>query len=114
MRTYILWARPAALRRSYALRASVVALGAALFFLPAPFVEKGTTQTTPPEIEWPNAPAKPTDPKLKQILYTAQVTKAAEEGEVSVADEGNDAFWWVAFAIALGLVLVAPAVRVPR
>jgi hypothetical protein len=113
VRTFVLWSRRAALERSYPLRASVLALAAALFFLPAPFIQKGAAQTPAPKINWPSTPTQVNDPELQKILYTAQVKEAADARNAPVADEGNETFWRVVFGIALLIVLVVPLFRRP-
>lgn len=110
VRTFVLWTRRSALSRGYPLRASVLALAASLFFLPAPFVQKGTTQSSTTTATWPTVPKQPQDAELKKILYTAQVTEAAEQHKAAVADEGNETFWWTAFLIALGAVFLGPLI----
>jgi hypothetical protein len=107
--TFVLWTRAAAIDRAYPLRASVLALAAALLFLPAPFVQKGSAQTPAPKINWPGAPTEVGDPQLRRILYRAQVKEAADARNAPVADQGNDAFWGVAFFVVLAIVLSVPA-----
>jgi hypothetical protein len=114
VRTFVLWSRKAALERSYPLRASVLALAAALFFLPAPFIQKGAAQTPTPKVNWPSAPTQVSDPELQKILYTAQVKEAADARNAPVADEGNDTFWGVLFVSVLLIVLVVPLFKRPR
>jgi hypothetical protein len=73
------WTRRTALRRTYWLRASVIALAAALVFLPAPFItwsDKSASGTLP---EWPAPSSKAGDnPSLQKILYAAQVNEVAK------------------------------------
>jgi hypothetical protein len=118
-RTYVLWTRKAALSRGYPLRASVIALAAALFFLPAPFLEKGKTQASTQTVTWPTVPSEPTAAELKErpaaadlekILYTAKVAEAAEGHKAAVADEANETFWLIAFVVAIALVFGVPLV----
>lgn len=108
VRTFVLWTRRASLERAYPLRASVLALAAALFFLPAAFIQKGSAQTPTPTVHWPSTPTEVSDPELQKILYTAQVKEAADARSAPVADEGNSTFWWIAFGVALLLIAVIP------
>jgi len=94
VRTYILWTLKTALGRGYALWASVLALAAALFFLPAPFVQKRAAQTT-----------------LRRILYAAEVKETADARHAPIADQGNDTFWWIAFGTAFAIVFTVPLVK---
>jgi hypothetical protein len=111
---FIRWSREVALKRRKWLRASVVALGASLFFLPAPFVVIGGSEVQPAasEISWPPEPAEPANLELKKILYTAQVAEAQKEETQPIADEdkATTGFWWGAFFFALLLVLFVPQI----
>jgi len=137
---FVDWTERAALKRAYWLRASVLALGLSLFFLPAPFVgeigmpgkvdlpyfgtvdipwieeadEKGLPKNDPSEA----APQWPTDEDvagvepiaLKKILYAAQVEEAKKK-RTPPAQEEDDTFWWIAFVSAVLAVFAVPAFR---
>jgi hypothetical protein len=113
---FIRWSREVALRRRKWMRASVVALGSSVLFLPAPFVVIGEQKVESVEsaIAWPPEPSEPANLQLKKILYTAQVAEARDEKKAPVAaeDSASDAFWWGLFVIALVLVVALP--QLPR
>jgi hypothetical protein len=103
VRFYVRWNRHAARERAKWLRASVVALAAAIVLLPAAFVPLGRVSApTPPK--WPKAAtAAPTQPTaLRAILYQAQVTRAANPA-TAPATGRLDWIWWV-IAAGLGLL----------
>lgn len=134
---FVGWTERAALKRAYWLRASVLALGFSLFFLPAPFVGEigipdevdlplvGTVDVPwideePARDQAAITPAWPTDSdvsgvseiELKKILYAAQVDEAKKE-RTPPAQEEDDTFWWIAFLVAILSVFVVPAVTKP-
>jgi len=128
-RSFILWTRSGALNRSYALRASVLSLAAALLFLPAPFVAvssadaganaESAAERTPAAgdddelaTEWPEPPAG-TEPKLREILYTAQVAEAVELGKLAREESASsrrddETGWWAGAGLIALLVCFGP------
>jgi hypothetical protein len=113
-RRYVIWTRSGASQRRYWLRASVVSLGLALIFLPAPFVtfkSSDAKAATATKTAWPPKPTEVQDPALQRILYAAQVKEAATSRAkpATVAADGHDGEWALAGAIALILVFAAPA-----
>lgn len=123
MVTFLIWTRTAALARVYWLRVSVLALAASLAFLPAPFVDgSGQSKVTPiaPVTPWPKPPRTSDD--MSKILYQAEVSETAElrKSEVaatrrrSATPGDTEKGWWIGFAVAIGLVLLVPLVRMPQ
>jgi hypothetical protein len=108
------WTGTAALQRSRALRASVVALAGGVVLMPAPFVTLGEKETPATDVEWPKPASAPKDPELRKILYTAQVAEAAEQRTAPIASDGPDKLWLGAFVIALVAVAVTFMGWVPR
>jgi hypothetical protein len=117
---FILWARAASLTRSYWLRASVLALGASLAFLPAPFVTIGKKSTSVPKAvnftPWPTVPTNGAS-VLERIRYTAEVNEvaalrkqeaASAQSASTIVRDKSERWWWLAFAIALFAVLLGP------
>ncbi len=117
---FVAWMREGGSRRAYALRASVLALGCALFFLPAPFVgavdvpwvgdhKPATLATNASSL--PASPAWPAlDPTavqyplaLQKIVYQAQVSEIAQLRSPPTQKQSNG-FWWIAFGVALAAV----------
>jgi hypothetical protein len=114
-RRYVMWTRSGASQRRYWLRASVVSLGLALVFLPAPFVtfkSSDANAVAATKTAWPSQPTEVQDPALQRILYAAQVKEAATNRAkpATVAADGHDEEWALAGAIALILVFAAPAI----
>ena len=115
---FVDWTRAITRRRSYLLRASIVALALSLPFLAAPFitigkveVDRQASQLTP----WPY-PRGWKDPKINQIQFTAQVKEVADirakeieanRGKTVVKDD-SDETWWLLLALALFLTFVGP------
>ena len=109
-RWFVLWTRGSSLRRSYWLRASVFSLGIGLVFLPTPFLgtspepsAANTTTATP----WPAFPEVPGDPRLREILYQAQVAETAAQraAKAPSGDDDNDIFI-IMGGLVLGLAIV--------
>jgi hypothetical protein len=119
--TFLSWMRESAVRRSYWLRASVLALGIGVMLLPAPFLALGqvkvpvvhwtfgeATTAAPAQSkpDWPGTPTETSSPKLQKIVYAAQVQEAADARKASPSapgPSGVDGFW---FALGgLGLLL---------
>jgi hypothetical protein len=112
VRFYVRWNRHASRDRAKWLRASVVALAAAIALLPAAFIPIGHVASHAPT-HWPAAKdAAPSEPvALRAILYQAQVTQAANPA-TSAATGRLDWIWWV---IAAGLgVLTFTLAQFPR
>ena len=112
IRLYVRWNRRAAVKRRKWLRASVVALGAAIVLLPAAFIPLGkrtaaTTVTLPP----PAAAAPSANIELRKILYQEQL-KQATQGAKSPVTGRFDWVWWL-IAAGLGALVVALA-QFPR
>jgi hypothetical protein len=114
-RAFIRWAGNTARHRAYWLRASVVSLGVALMFLPAPFLgplpplnriypaDEPAAAEVP---DWPNVPTGPaSDLPLRKIVYKAQVDEIAAERKAAgpARIDANRSWWWGA---ALGLLAV--------
>jgi hypothetical protein len=109
---FVAWTRNAALQRAHILRASVVALAAAVIMMPAPFVTVGDkTQAEKPDIAWPKPdPSAGNSVQLQKVLYSAQVQEAAEQRKAPIAAGDNkEGFWWGVFAIALLAIVVVLA-----
>lgn len=117
-RTFIRWAGSSTRNRAYWLRASVVALGAALMFLPAPFlgplplldrIYPAPEPKASEAADWPEIPPAATgDLALQKILYQAQVDEIAEArkpaGPAQV--DANRSWWWGALIGFFGVLLV--------
>lgn len=106
--SFVRWTRAAALDRAPLLRASVVALGLALAFLPAPFVTLRPAPSAQAAVAWPqpqNAGAADQPVELSAILYQAQVDAAvAAQATRPIAVDRLSWLWWVFFAAALAVV----------
>lgn len=107
---FVLWTRGSSMRRAYWLRASVFSLGIGLVALPTPFL--GTSRATPPAgtssaTPWPEAPLTPQEPKLREILYQAQVTETAAEraAKTPSGNDDNDVLI-IILGLAVGLAIV--------
>jgi hypothetical protein len=115
---FVDWTRAITRRRSYLLRASIVALALSLPFLAAPFISIGKVEVEkqPSQLtDWPS-PAGWQDPKINQIQFTAQVKEVADirakeieanQGKTIVQDD-TDQTWWLLLAVALCLTFVGP------
>jgi len=109
--TFVAWTSDAALARRKWLRASVVALGIAVFFLPAPFIALHHNTASPPASDWPTpANIGTSDTALEQIVYKAQVDEASKRHTAPVADDKNNGAWWWAFGGALLAIAVIPQI----
>jgi hypothetical protein len=108
--SFIAWTRTAALERGVWLRRSVVALAAAVFFLPAPFVELSVEQQGVPPTDWPklDSVVSGEDVELQKILYSAQVSEIAAERKEPIAQTSYDWVWWIPFGVALLLIWILP------
>lgn len=108
---FIKWSRTTSLDRVIWLRASVVALGVGLIFLPAPFISGHAAATNPPQqATWPtpDAAAGP-NIQLQKILYKAQVERAATSNTVATEVTYDDQ-WLIGFIAALFLISIVPRV----
>jgi hypothetical protein len=117
--TFILWTREIAQNRRQWLHRSVVALGIALAFLPAPFVGSlplfdRIHRSPSPAVAvrpWPPPPSgAQSDLALRKILYQAQVAEAASAraGPQRALVNANRS-WWFAGALGLVLTFLIPA-----
>jgi hypothetical protein len=124
-RFFIEWTRTASLTRSYWLRASVLCLGFAVMFLPAPFIAVGQVKvdghvlfgkTQPPPAatklpRWPRTPSETSTPSLQRILYKAQVAEVATARTETAkpvarpAKAGDDGVWAILAIVALAASL---------
>lgn len=116
-RTLIEWTREGTLRRSYWIRASVIALGFGLMLLPVPFIAVGEvelpglnlrfgSEPRPPAAhDWPTEGGLPKNQALAAILYTKQVEEAAtlRAKEKPAGNAGADDMWM----IVTGLLIIA-------
>jgi hypothetical protein len=97
------------------LRASVLALGAGLLFIAAPFVnfQHQPTASGATAASWPAQPSTG-DPDLNKILYQAQVSEAAtlRAAKPSPGFESQDAGWLCAGLLVA--LLIPIAVNLPR
>lgn len=122
-RSFIRWTRSAATKRSYWLRASVLAFGFAIMLLPAPFVALGKVDlgivtfgkdVTQPKTTagWPAIPTGSQNIELQKIRYAAEVKEAAaaRSGNTGAAKDGADAFWFAVGGLALAISLT-PLIR---
>jgi hypothetical protein len=129
-RTFLQWAGAPVSRRSYWLRASVIALGVSLMFIPAPFVggsfpyvdqlpwnEDITAEdtSTAPQ-DWPDVPSGVTSEnrELWKIRYAAEVKETAAAraafkppGQPSYANQT----WWLASILGFAAMFIFPAIR---
>jgi hypothetical protein len=123
-RTFIEWAGGPVRQRAYWLRASVVALGVALMFFPAPFVgalplvdRLPWNDNSPSDVaasgrpDWPEVPTanNSNELALQKILYTAQVKEAVSDREKfkppAEPDYANRS-WWIAALLGLAAVFL--------
>lgn len=106
-------------RRSYALRASVIALGVGLAFIVLPFVDFSHTSTADAQtqavsdvgdIDWPDPP--PGNPGLAKILYQAQVDEVvkARAAADAPARDNDGAVLLIGSLVGLALVFGGAAV----
>jgi len=109
-------------RRSWCLRASVVALGVGLVFIAAPFISFATEgeptasvdDATSSETEWPPMPRG--NPDLAKILYQAQVDEALRaRGETTSITESHDGtVLLLGLLLGSALVVIVPSVARER
>lgn len=105
---FIRWARISSLDRAPWLRASVIALGFGLAFLPAPFISGRAAPSEPTQTVWPTPdPAAGTDIELRKILYEAQVERAATAKAIAT-EETYDTQWLAGFVLAVLLIIFLP------
>jgi hypothetical protein len=98
------WIALEAGERVWSLRASVLLLGLALAFFPAPWL--GWERSYSP-VEWPTlADNAPSELELKEILYQAQVDQAVSVSGGTLQDSGGDSYWFIA-AVGLGVAAIA-------
>lgn len=121
---FVAWMREAASKRAYFLRASVLALGCAMFFLPAAFVgaadvpwitHPAKSATLAAEVPkgpvWPalDSSAASLPVPLQKVVYQAQVNEIVGlRKPTTPASKQSGGFWWVSFGIALLIVFGAP------
>jgi hypothetical protein len=111
---FVRWTRSAVLRRSPWLRSSVIALGAAIVLLPAPFVtisakSADDVQAAAATVPWPTPdPAAGSDAALRKIVYQAQVEEVVAQRKPPAATEStSDTIWWLlSGAAVLGILVV--------
>ncbi len=108
-----------ATRRSYLLRASVIALGMGLVYIALPFVTIGTATPAAPGsgpsiAAWPT-PSAGGDVELTTVLYEAQVAEVAAAREAATAAAGASApvddTWAL---VVLALVGLAATFGIPK
>jgi hypothetical protein len=128
---FIRWAGSPVQRRAYWLRASVVALGVALAFIPAPFLSGGlpfvdrlpgvSSEDKAEALKSSSLPAWPAVPgatevnlELWKIRYQAEVKEVADAraafeppGEPTYANQT----WWIGAGVGLILVFALPFIR---
>jgi hypothetical protein len=120
LNNYFLIITDAVQRRSYWLRASVVALGLGIVLLPAPFITFHVI--TPPALHsqypWPSPPKVVPDrtPALEAIVLQAQVAEVASERRREQLEqaEPDPAAWAVVTLIGIFLVMLVPMVMTTR
>ena len=117
--TFIEWTTRGAWNRGYALQVSVVALAAALVFLPAPFI---SLDPTPPasagdpavrQPDWPKTPTAGPNLALEKIRFQAEVTEAAAlraKTTEPAPDKASEDVWWYLCGFAILLSLLLPVV----
>lgn len=129
-RTFLQWAGAPVSRRSYWLRASVIALGVSLMFIPAPFISgsfpyvdrlpwnenKTMTALSEARQDWPKVPVGVTRDNLQlwKIRYAAEVKEVAAAREKFKAP-GQPSYanqtWWLAAILGVLAVLSLPSIR---
>lgn len=110
-----------ATRRSWCLRASVVALGVGLVYIAVPFISFETEAKTPAtavaeteeasdEAPWPPIPRG--NPALAKILYQAQIDEAvtARGQTVSTVETNDGTVLLIGLLLGTALVLIVPSV----
>lgn len=103
---FIRWNRRAAVKRRRWLRASVVALGAAIALLPAAFVPLGDRpEQSAVSFPVPGQAAPGANLELRKILYQAQVSEASATEKAPLTGD-RDWLWWIAACILAILVVV--------
>jgi hypothetical protein len=118
-RRFIEWAGATARHRAYWLRASVVALGVALMFLPAPFLgplplldrlTPAPEQAADTRPAWPSIPpGSSADLALRKIRYQAEVDEvAAKRAAAAPARVDANRSWWWGAALGVLAVLLFP------
>jgi hypothetical protein len=124
-RAFITWAGNITIHRSYWLRASVVALGVALVFLPAPFlgplplldrIYPAEVRAATEAADWPDLPGGTADDlQLRRILYKAQVDEAAaaRKNATPAQVDANRSWWWAALG-GVAAVVIVPMFRMKR
>lgn len=123
--SFIDYSKKIAGRRSLALRASVVALAAGVFFIAAPFVNFSSPKpasTTASAMATPEAlpsypapsPSTPSPTKLDEIRYQAQITEVAEQRKAQITADAAPAKGWTYqdrdWFIAAAIVVVVGAI----
>jgi hypothetical protein len=129
-RTFLQWAGAPVSRRSYWLRASVIALGVSLMFIPAPFIsgslpyvdrlwwneDKTESAVAAAKQDWPDVPTEATGQNLElwKIRYAAEVKEAAAAREKFKAP-GQPSYanqtWWLASILGVVAVFALPFIR---
>lgn len=97
-------------RRTYFLRASVVALGVAVVFLPGPFINDpqappatGDDAVTPAMLPLPPSVDNEAEATVEAIRYQAQIDEAIAARTPSTAQENWP--WWASGMILIGALL---------
>jgi hypothetical protein len=128
-RTFIEWAGAPVSRRAYWLRGSVVSLGVALMFVPAPFLggslpyldqapwneKKAETATTPSDRPpWPDVPEAGDNLALQRIRYTAEIAEATKD-RANFKPAADPSFanqtWWLAAVAGALAIIIFPFIR---
>src|ERR1044072_1201693 len=110
------WNRFGAFERRYWVRASIVMLGVALIFLPAPFITftKDAPDSDATKPSWPAVADASGPPRLAAIRYKAEVAEAAaaraefKESD-SVARSHQDLAWALLGAALFVIALILPS-----
>lgn len=129
-RTFLRWVGVPVSRRSYWLRASVIALGVSLMFIPAPFLSGSlpyvdrlpwnedateTDDSAAPQ-DWPEVPTEvtPANVQLWRIRYAAEVKEVATArekfkppGQPSYANQT----WWLASLLGVVAIFGLPLIK---
>lgn len=110
---FVAWTKKAALARRKWLRASVLALGLSLVFLPAPFVALGHSPDKARSPDWPPLASSAQDAnlELQKIVYTAQIDETKTLRAKPVASDSKDYWWWIGLGAALLVIITVPQIE---